>query len=79
MMDAPSAVGNVESIKVDFESDTASLPGNAILDQDAFTPVVKPLGSLTGSSHLASNGCVSSYSERCRACLEPVLMVSSLS
>ena len=32
-----------------------------------------------GSSHLVSNGCVSSSSEWCRPCVEPVLMVSSLS
>ena len=53
VMDAPSAVSresNVESIPVDSESDTTSLPGNAILDQDAFTPVVEPLGSLVFSA-----------------------------
>ena len=53
VMDAPSPVSrdlhaesNVESIPVDSESDTASLLGNAILDQDAFTLVVELLGSV---------------------------------
>ena len=39
------AESNVESIPVDSESDAASL-GNAILDKDAFAPIVEPLGSL---------------------------------
>ena len=57
VMDAPSAVSrdlhaesNVESIPVDSESDTASLLGNAILDQDAFTLVLELLGLVAFSA-----------------------------
>ena len=53
MMDAPSAISrdlhgesNVESIRIDFE-DTASLSGNATLDQDDSILIVEPLGSLS--------------------------------
>ena len=56
-MDAPSAISrdlhaesNVESISIDSESDTASLLGNAILDQDVSILVVEPLGSLSFSA-----------------------------
>ena len=57
VMHAPSAVSgelhaesNVESIPADSESDTASLPGFAIPEQDAFIPTVEPLGSLAFSA-----------------------------
>ena len=57
VMDAPSAISrdlhaesNVESIPIDSESDTVSLPGNATLDQDDSIPVVEPLGSLSFSA-----------------------------
>ena len=61
VMDAPSAISkdlhaesNVESIPVDSESDTVSLLGNAILDQDASTLVVEPTSGIIGFQHRGS-------------------------
>ena len=62
-MDAPSAISrdlhaesNVESIPIDSESDTASLPGNAILDQDGSIPSC-------GTSGIIVVQCRGSYSD----------------